>query len=122
MAAEYREFRPSYPPALFEYLATLAPSCELAWDNGTGNGQAALGLAKHFEHVIATDASAEQIAHALRHPNVEYFISPAEQFPDSDGIVDLACTAQALHWFDIEKYFEELTWVLVPNGIVAVIG
>ena len=36
----------------------------LCWDAGTGSGQAACGLAEHFAEVVATDASAEQIAHA----------------------------------------------------------
>ena len=43
-ADRYEAFRPTYPDALFAYLATLAPSHDLAWDCATGNGQAALGL------------------------------------------------------------------------------
>jgi hypothetical protein len=37
-AAEYREFRPAYPPELFTYLASLTSGRQLAWDCGTGNG------------------------------------------------------------------------------------
>src|SRR5438309_10549779 len=60
-AAEYAKFRPHYPDELFEHLASISPRHELAWDCATGNGQAAVGLARHFEKVIATDASAQQI-------------------------------------------------------------
>ena len=60
-AADYAKYRPHYPPALFEYLASIAPAKKVAWDCGTGNGQAALGLALHFEMVIATDPSEKQI-------------------------------------------------------------
>ena len=41
----YEAFRPTYPDALFEYLASLCPLRELAWDCATGNGQAAVPLA-----------------------------------------------------------------------------
>src|SRR5207245_7750338 len=38
-AADYAKFRPRYPRELFEYLGNIAPSRQLAWDCGTGNGQ-----------------------------------------------------------------------------------
>ena len=63
-AACYQQFRPNYPDALFAYLASLCPAHELAWDCATGNGQAAVALAPHFDSVIATDASAQQIDQA----------------------------------------------------------
>ena len=47
-AVEYAKFRPHYPDELFEYLALISPRHELAWDCATGNGQAAVGLARHF--------------------------------------------------------------------------
>ncbi len=36
-AGEYARFRPQYPPALFAWLAQLAPARTLAWDRGTGS-------------------------------------------------------------------------------------
>ena len=57
-AAVYHEARPDYPAALFDFLAGEAPSRELAWDAGCGNGQASVALAEHFEAVVATDPSA----------------------------------------------------------------
>ena len=63
-AAGYAKFRPRYPQKLFDYLASIAPSRQVAWDCGTGNGQAAVGLASVFDRVIATDASEKQIANA----------------------------------------------------------
>jgi len=67
-AQTYARHRPHYPDELFEYLASIAPGRDLAWDCGTGNGQAALGLARHFNRVVASDASSEQIKQATRHP------------------------------------------------------
>ena len=47
------------PERLFAHLAARAPGRRRAWDCATGNGQAARSLARHFDEVIATDASAE---------------------------------------------------------------
>ncbi len=119
-AAEYRTFRPEYPPGLFEFLASQAPSRTLVWDAGTGNGQAAVGLARCFESVIATDASAEQIRHAEAHDRVTYSVSKV--CTAADRSVDLATVCQAIHWFDLEPFFAEVRRVLKPGGIFAAIG
>src|SRR5260370_8111401 len=71
-APAYATFRPRYPAALFGALAAHAPARHLAWDCATGSGQAAIGLAEHFEQVVATDASEAQLAAALPHPRVRY--------------------------------------------------
>ena len=77
-AAQYAQSRPGYPAELFSDLAALVPGRDLAWDGATGNGQAAVAVAEHFDRVIATDASAEQIRHAHRHPRVEYRVATSE--------------------------------------------
>ena len=66
VAGRYADFRPSYPQALFDYLATLAATDSMVWDCACGNGQASVDLASRFHRVIATDASKEQIASASR--------------------------------------------------------
>jgi len=119
-AAEYARFRPRYPAELFEALAELAPGHRLAWDCGTGNGQAAVGLAAHFQRVMATDASAQQLAHAERHPRVTYGRSLETRSSLATAAVDLVTVAQALHWFDVEPFFAEVRRVLRPGGVVAV--
>ena len=63
---DYKRFRPLYPAALFDYLARISPSTQLAWDCGCGNGQASVELAARFNRVIASDASAAQIEQALK--------------------------------------------------------
>lgn len=120
-AAAYRAFRPTYPPELFAWLAGLAPGRELAWDCGTGNGQAAVPLAAHFARVLATDASAGQLAEAEPHPRVGYAVAPAEACPLPGASADLVLVAQALHWFDIERFTAEARRVLKPGGAVAAV-
>src|SRR2546430_13733639 len=77
-ANRYADFRPHYPAAIFDYLATIMPRTWLVWDCACGNGQATIDLAERFDRVIATDASKEQIASATPHPKVEYRVAPAE--------------------------------------------
>lgn len=119
-AADYARYRPEYPPALFEYLAQAAGRHELAWDCGTGSGQAALGLAEHFDRVMATDPSPQQIQNAARHGKIEYFVAPAEQTDIPSHSVDLITVAQALHWFRFEAFYDEARRVLRPDGTIAV--
>ncbi len=119
-AKEYARFRPTYPDALFERLARLCDRRELAWDCGTGSGQAALGLARHFRRVAATDASFFQIAHAPSAQGIFYVVCTAERSALREGSVDLVAVAQALHWFDFAEFYAEARRVLTPDGIIAV--
>ncbi|MBX3697563.1 MAG: class I SAM-dependent methyltransferase [Dokdonella sp.] len=118
-AAIYREARPQYPDALFEFLRAQAPGGERAWDAGCGNGQASVALARHFHAVVATDPSAEQIAHAQRCANVDYRVEAAERSTLAAASIDLVCVAQALHWLDLERFHAEVRRVLRPRGVVA---
>ncbi len=118
-ATDYARFRPNYPAELFAWLAAVAPARNIAWDCGTGSGQAALGLAAHFERVIATDPSAGQLAHAQPHPRVEYRCAPAEASNLAAASVDLLTVAQAIHWFDLDRFFAEARRVLRPGGVIA---
>ncbi len=118
-AAEYRDFRPTYPADLFAFLAQNSPARDLAWDVGTGSGQAAIGLAAHFSRVVATDASAEQLARAEQHPRVEYLVATAEESALVDNSADIILAAQALHWFDHTRFFAEVQRVARPGGLIA---
>lgn len=117
-AAEYAKFRPRYPAVLFHYLAVHSPGTRLAWDCGTGTGQAAAGLAERFARVVATDPSASQIANARPQPRVEYRVSMYDSGLDA-GSVQLVTAAQALHWMDIDAFVGEARRVLQPGGVLA---
>jgi len=120
VASNYASFRPNYPDDLFAWLAEVSPGQALTWDCAAGSGQASLGLAEHFDQVVATDASAAQIAAASPHPRVEYRVASAEDCGLPDASVDLITVAQALHWFDLERFYAEARRVLAPGGVLAV--
>lgn len=118
-AADYARHRPDYPPALFAWLAGLAPATDMAWDCGCGNGQATAALAGHFLKVLGTDLSERQVAEAAPHPRVQYRAAPAERSDLPDASCDLVTVAQALHWFDFDAFFAEVRRVLKPGGLIA---
>jgi len=120
-AAGYAAHRPVYPPAVAEALAERSPARGLAWDAGCGSGQLSVVLAGAFEQVVATDASAAQIAQATPHPRVRYAVSPAEASGLPGGSVDCAVAAQAAHWFDLDRYYAEVRRVSRPGGLVALV-
>ncbi len=118
----YARYRPRYPEKLYALLAQIVAHQGLAWDCATGNGQMALGLAEFFERVVATDASADQIAKAIPHPKIQYAVAPAESSGLLSESVNLITVALAVHWFDRERFWQEVRRVLRPDGVLVIIG
>ena len=121
-AAGYATYRPAYPDAFVAAIAALAPGRTLAWDCATGNGQAARLLAAHFDRVIATDASAEQIENAVPHARVQYRVGREDSSGAERQSVDVVTVATALHWLDLQRFYDEVRRVLLPGGVIAAWG
>ena len=122
VAADYAGARPEYPPALFDWIAAIAPADCLLWEAGCGSGQATRGLAPHFARVHATDPSAAQLARAHGPANVAFAVEPGERCSLPDASADAACVAQAMHWFDLPAFFAECARVLKPGGVLVAWG
>lgn len=119
-ADAYSRARPTYPAGLFAWIASQGAGRRLAWDCGTGNGQAATGIAEHYDRVIGTDASEAQVGQAPSHPRIEWRVARETDAGLDTGTVDLVTVAQSLHWFDTAAFFAEARRVLAPGGVVAV--
>ncbi|KAI7992049.1 hypothetical protein LOK49_LG12G02634 [Camellia lanceoleosa] len=126
-AKQYAEARPNYPEELFHFIASKTPSHDLVWDVGTGSGQAAKSLSEIYKNVVGTDTSQKQLDFAPKLPNVKYQCTPPnlsmaelESIVAAQSSVDLVTIAQALHWFDLPTFYQQVKWVLKkPNGVIA---
>lgn len=115
----YQRFRPAYPDELYTWLLRDAPRAARVWDCATGNGQAALALARHGCTVYATDHSQAQLDAAPAASGIHYLRANAEAAPFADRSLDLVTVAQALHWFDFEPFYAEVARVVKGGGLIA---
>uniref|UniRef100_F7EXM1 Methyltransferase type 11 domain-containing protein n=2 Tax=Ornithorhynchus anatinus TaxID=9258 RepID=F7EXM1_ORNAN len=123
----YEKYR--FPPpeelqnVIFSYLEEKkGKPHRLAVDVGCGSGQGTRVLAPHFEWVLGMDISEAQIQKARQAPgpnNISYRVCPAEELPLEDASVDLVTAFAAAHWFDTERFLQEVKRVLKPQGCVA---
>ncbi|XP_047308256.1 putative methyltransferase DDB_G0268948 [Impatiens glandulifera] len=126
-AKDYAETRPTYPQEFFNFIVSKVPSSDLAWDVGTGSGQAVATLSAIYKNVVATDTSQKQLDYAPKFPNVRYVCTPAvisaaaiERDVAAPMTVDLVTVAQALHWFDLPNFYQHVKTVLKkPHGVIA---
>ena len=119
---KYARYRPAYPAAFFEYLQTIITGFDNAWDCGTGNGQVAEKLARFFKAVYATDISQKQLDNAIQLPNIYYSLQPAEQTNFKENFFDLVIVAQAVHWFNFEKFYAEVNRTAKNNAWIVILG
>lgn len=119
---KYAKYRPTYPIDFFNYMNSNVTTKKNAWDCGTGNGQVAFELAKSFNHVFATDISQSQIDNALKANNINYSVQPAEKTNFDNQKFDLIVVAQAIHWFDFEKFYTEVKRTSKNNAIICIVG
>ncbi|HEX8040889.1 MAG TPA: class I SAM-dependent methyltransferase [Chryseosolibacter sp.] len=118
----YAAFRPTYPAGLYKFIFKHLQGRSCAWDCATGNGQVARYLARHFENVYATDISQAQLEEAFRAKNIFYSVAPAEKTSFPAGQFDLITVAQALHWFNLDQFYQEVRRTGKPGGLLAVWG
>ncbi|GAB4024889.1 class I SAM-dependent methyltransferase [Spirosoma gilvum] len=115
----YAQYRIDYPADLYEFILTYVDERYVAWDCATGNGQVAGALADLFTQVEATDISEKQLAEAVQKSNIHYQLSTAEHTPFADHTFDLITVAQAIHWFDIDAFHQEVRRVAKPGAAIA---
>ena len=119
-AAVYAAFRPVYPIELYDFLLSLVVERNRAWDCGSGNGQVAGVLSDYFKQVDATDISQKQLDHAIKKPNINYQLAPAEKVNIAPRSINLVTVAQAIHWFNLDAFYKEVHRVCKPGCVIAV--
>lgn len=131
----YHAFRPEYPQRLFDLLFTYhertdtvnSPRWGLAADFGSGPGTVVPPLLTRFQKVIASDLNQTQIDLGRKmlipkygEDRVEMHIGKAEQCDWlEDGTVDMITAAEAVHWFDADKWVEQASRKLRSGGTIA---
>ncbi|MTI23311.1 class I SAM-dependent methyltransferase [Fulvivirga sp. RKSG066] len=117
----YAKYRPTYPKDLYDFLYAHTSKFEAAWDCATGNGQVASVLSEKFETVYATDISENQLNSAVKKSNILYSMGSAEN-SGLEKPVDLITVAQAIHWFNVDKFYLEAQRLAKPGATLAYWG
>lgn len=95
---------------------------------GCGGGQSTRVLSPHFSRVFGTDVSPAQIQQAAAtsslEENVTYQVGSSEDLSGfAEHSADLVTCCQAIHWFDIPRFYSQVDRVLKPQeGILAIYG
>jgi len=125
----YAKFRPVAPASILGQILSFrqAATINLAVDVGCGSGQFTRQLLPVSTSVLATDVSQVQVDQARsllmqKHKNLMVKVGQGENIEVEDSSVDLVTVCQALHWMDVDKFYQEVDRVLVPGGTLAVIG
>jgi SAM-dependent methyltransferase len=124
----YGRYRPSYPPALRDFLLDLLPTntagTPLIADVGCGTGISTRLVAGPGVRVIGIDPNRDMLAQAAAATPaamaIEYRVGEATATGLDGGTVALITVAQAFHWFDIPSTLAEFARILVPGGRCAV--
>jgi SAM-dependent methyltransferase len=123
-ADQYAASRPSYPPALFDFIEqfTSRPlSGARVVDVGAGTGIATALLRERGADVIGVEpgeAMAAQFHAAL--PGVPIVRGDGNALPLADASHDLITYAQSWQWTDTTRSVPEALRVLVPGGALAI--
>lgn len=118
-SANYQSYRPTYPASLFDFLTTLVPKPDIVWDCGTGTGQAAYALAQRFPYVVGTDLNLAPLEVGLQSDRIAYLCCSAEKTCFLSHSISLITIAQALHWFDLDKFYTEVRRVGNASAVIA---
>lgn len=122
----YTKYRPKYPNAAIEYLikkCNLSNNSKVV-DIGCGTGILTKQLLDKNIDTIGIEPNIDmynQAIELLKEYKVSIINSSAEDTTLLDNFADLVTVAQALHWFDLEKFILEYKRILKQNGRVAII-
>jgi ubiquinone/menaquinone biosynthesis C-methylase UbiE len=125
-AGEYDRYRPTYPDALFELIATQLelPTDPRVADLGAGTGRASISMAGRGWRVTAVEPGGPMLDVLRSRAETEGLVirtvqATAEATGLAAGSFDLATAAQAFHWFDKPAALMEMARIVRPGGGLA---
>lgn len=120
IGADYDRYRPGFPTGAVDAIAPEPVTAIL--DLGAGTGKFTERLVHRADRVVAVEPSEPMLAVLRRKlPGVEAHLADAEHIPLPDSSVDVVTVAQAFHWFDRDPACAEISRVLRPAGVLALI-
>ena len=120
VADAYERARPSYPDEAATWLAGTDPGRVV--ELGAGTGKLTAGLLAAGHRVVATDPLEPMLRHLSRAvPAAVPLRARAEQIPVRSRWADVVVSAQAYHWFDLDRALPEIARVLRPGGRIALV-
>lgn len=119
-ADAYGKYRPSYPPALVDWVLRTAGVQPPAWigDVGCGTGISTRLFAGRGLRVVGIDPNEEMLRLAAARSG-RFLRAEAARTALRAASLDLVVSGQAFHWFDLATVMPELKRVLKPGGTVA---
>ena len=123
-AKAYAAARPSYPAEAVEYIMSLVPKNSVFADIGAGTGRFSELIAKKGNTLYAVEPNPdmrEQLYISLGHfPNASIVDGNSSDTTLASQTIDVITSAQALHWFNLEKYMVECSrigkssyWIII---------
>ena len=121
-ADNYAKGRPDYPVAVVDFIKTLIDEQPIIADIGAGTGKFTKLIADLGYQVFAVEPNQDMFNQlqitVADVPNAKTVLATSEATTLADQSIDIITVAQALHWFDLEKFKVECQRILKPNGWV----
>ncbi len=129
LADTYSKARPQYPERLWAALRERLDRHSLprlAADVGSGTGIATRQLALVLPEwrVVGLEPGEAMRAQAVSDSQgtaIEFSVGTAENMPLETASAGLVIAAQALHWFDHNRFYAEARRVLTSGGIIGIL-